>query len=91
MEDFKFLDDRDDIKGMEFMEQNMGFNSIFFNVQYYTNFNPDERFQIQMHIYATLGSQNMELEENVNRFKDIMEEFYHRVIIERIELDDIVE
>ena len=91
MEDFKFLDDRGDIEGMEFMEQNMGFNSIFFNVQYYTDLTPDERFQIQMHIYATLGSENMELEENVNRFKDIMEEFYHRVIIERIELDDIVE
>jgi hypothetical protein len=89
MEDFKFLDNRDDIEGMEFMEQNMGFNSVFFKVQYYTDLTPDERFQIQMHIYSILGSQNMELEENVNRFKDIMEEFYHRVIIERVELSDI--
>lgn len=88
MKDFKFLDDRSDIEGMEFMEQTMGFNSTFFKVQYYTNLIPEVRANILMHIYATLGSKNMELEENVNKFRDIMEEFYHRVIIERTELDD---
>lgn len=91
MENFKFLDDRGDIEGMEYMEQNMGFNGTFFKVQYYTDLTPDERFQIQMHIYATLGSVNMEFQRNIDKFKEIMEEYYHRVIIERIELSDIVD
>jgi hypothetical protein len=89
MKDFKLLDDRSDIEGMEYMEQTMGFNSIHFKVRYYTNLIPEDRFKIQMHIYATLGSENMELEENVNKFRNIMREFYHRVIIERIELSDL--
>ena len=89
MKDFKFLDDKSDIEGMEYMEQNMGFNGTFFKVQYYTDLPPDDRFNIQMHIYATLGSENMEFQRNIDKFKEIMDEFYHRVIIERIELSDI--
>lgn len=89
MKDFKFLDDKSDIEGMEYMEQTMGFNSTHFKVQYYTDLPPDDRFNIQMHIYATIGSENMEFQRNIDKLKEIMDEFYHRVIIERIELSDM--
>jgi hypothetical protein len=89
MENFKFLDDRSDIEGMEYMEQTMGFNGTHFKVQYYTDLSSDDRFSVQMHIYATLGSVNMEFQRNIDKFKEIMDEFYHRVNIEMVELSDI--
>lgn len=88
MKEFKFLDDKSDIEGMEFMEHTIGFNDIHFKVQYYTDLSSHDQFNIRMHVYKTLGSENMELEENITKFRDIMGEFYHRVIIERTELDD---
>jgi hypothetical protein len=89
MKDFKFLDDMSDVEGMEYMEQTMGFNGTFFKVRYYTDLSSDDRFSVQMHIYATLGSVNMELQRNIDKFKEIMDEFYHRVNIEKVELSDI--
>jgi hypothetical protein len=89
MKDFKFLDDMGDVEGMEYMEQTMGFNGTFFKVQYYTDLSSDDRFSVQMHIYATLGSVNMEFQRNIDKFKEIMDEFYHRVTIERVELSDM--
>ena len=89
MKDFKFLDDMSDVEGMEYMEQTMGFNGTFFKVRYYTDLSSDDRFSVQMHIYATLGSANMEFQRNIDKFKEIMDEFYHRVTIEKVVLSDM--
>lgn len=88
---FKFLDNLRDIEGMEYFEQTMGFNGVHFKVQYYTELTSEERTILQMHICATIGSDNMELEENVAKYKNILEEYYYRVNVERVELSDLVD
>jgi hypothetical protein len=88
MKNFKFFDDKSDIEGMSYFEHTHGFNGTIFKLKYYTDLEGEDRFNIMMHICATLGGEDMETEENMIKFKNIMEEFYHRVNVERTELSD---
>ena len=91
MKDFKFLDDKSDIQGMEHFTQYINFNGTHFKLEFYTDLSPTNLFDIRMHMFATLRTENMESEEGENKFKSMMEEFFHRVNIRRLSQEDIIQ